>query len=648
MAVFPGNFSIVAVEVTVGAGERRQQVAMTDDGQRRAVVSKLPRLPGVYIYRDAAGRVIYVGKSHDLKARVGSYFQKAEHAAKTVQLVTEIRSLEWVVTDNEAEALLLESNLIKLHRPRYNIRLKDDKQYPYLRLGGGSFPQLEVVRKVTKDGAQYFGPYHSPRAMRATLRLVYRYFYLRRCKGEITGRETRHCLMGDMRWCSSPCTGAIDEKGYGALVRDVRMLLEGRSDQLVNLLSERMAAAAASLEFEKAAVLRDQIKAVRKVTQAQKVVMPDLRDRDVFAVACKGEQAVLSIFIVRSGRLVARDQRFVEIGTGMDMGSVMNEVIRRYYEVQPLIPGEILLAAPPSPGEDLAGWLSERRGARVRVLMPQRGVKHRFMRMVERDAAVRLRFDEQRGERFHAKALAAIREGLQLKRLPKRIEAYDISNMQGVMAVGSMVTFKDGEPERKRYRRFKIRMPAMVDDYAMMQEMLSRRLKRRDQEGWELPDMMLIDGGKGHLHAVLRVMGQEDVGDLDLVSLAKVRARRAEEGFFRPGRDEAMVLPPDSPELNLLRHIRDEAHRFAIEYHRKLMRKRTIASLLDEVPGIGAKRKRALVKRFGSVKRLYDAALEDMVATPGMSRSAATALRSFLDALRDVEDGSPALPDIDA
>lgn len=618
-------------------------VSVRTPEERKSVVSALPQSPGIYMFRDEQGEILYVGKSHNLKSRIATYFQRPELGLKVHHLSAETATLEWVVTDTEAEALLLENNLIKLHRPRFNVRLKDDKQYPYLRLDiHDDFPKLTVVRRIENDGSVYFGPYYSTKAMRSTLRLVYRHFYLRRCKGSITGKETRHCLMGDMRWCSAPCVGTIDREGYAALIKDVRMLLEGRSDKLVQELTTRMYEASAALKFELAAKIRDQIQAVRKVTQQQKVVLQDLKDRDVIAVAHKGEGAILSVYQIRFGRIVGRDQRLLEVGPSVDEPSLMEDCVRRYYEVQPLVPPEVILRTPVMAADDLAAWLGQLRGGRVRIRVPRRGTTASLAKMVERDAMIRLTFEGKQGAQYHIHTLESIKQRLDLPSVPKTIEAYDISNLQGAMAVGSMITFVNGEPAKDRYRRFKIKTVAQIDDYAMMQEMLSRRLKRREQKGWSLPDLLLIDGGLGHLHAVITVVTDEHIENLELVALAKVRSSRQIEGFFRPGKAAAILLPEGSPELNLLLHIRDEAHRFAVEYHRTLRKKAGIRSILDDAPGIGPKRKIALIKQFGSVKRLNAASYQELVKVPGMTAKLAAAVRNFLDGLQAVDSTAEA------
>ncbi|MGI6344997.1 MAG: excinuclease ABC subunit UvrC [Bacillota bacterium] len=596
----------------------------------------LPDQPGVYLFKDKHGRIIYVGKAVSLRHRVRSYFQPgAKHTVKVRALVEKVSDLETIITDNEVEALILESNLIKQHQPWYNIRIKDDKHYPYLKLTmQETFPRLLVARRIQKDGAKYFGPYPSANSMRQTLKLIRRLFPLRTCKQPLDGEKRgRPCLNLQIKRCIGPCTGTVSRDEYLEVVYAVDMFLSGRYEDLTARLQEQMEQAAANLEFERAAELRDQLNSVERIMETQKMISAGLEDRDVIALARGVEETCVSIFFVREGKTIGRDNFFLSGTEDMPSGEVLAAFIKQYYGTALSIPREILLSAEP-PADDasvMVDWLSRQRGGKVSLATPKRGVKKRLVEMVEKNAAAAL---EERLARvlnegqLLQSALQELATHLELTAPPRRIECYDISNISGTEAVGSMVVMLDGKPARQEYRRFKIRGIEGPNDFAMMEQVLARRFNRvrlDDEKFADLPDLIIIDGGKGQLSAARRAMERLGFGFIPTAGLAEPA-----DQLFLPGRPEPIELPRQSQSLFLVQRIRDEAHRFALTYHRQLRSRQLTASWLESCPGIGAKRRQALLKAFGSVKRLRAAELEELAAVPGIPRTVAERLYLFL------------------
>ncbi len=628
-----------------------------------ARLAATPTRPGVYIMRDEAGDVLYVGKASSLRNRLRTYFASpAGLPPKTRAMVGKVTDFEYILTESEQEALILESNLIKRHRPPYNARLKDDKSYPFIKIDlSEDFPQVYITRRVDlQDGARYFGPFANSTSVRKTLALLKKLFPYRSCTKAITGTDPRPCLDFYLHRCVGPCIGAVSKEQYREVVDQVVLFMEGRTDRVVRALADRMAEAAEALEFERAAVLRDQIRAIEKVHEGQKVLQLSDEDMDVIALAPGQREAWVEVFFIRQGKLIGRDNFTMEGTQDDEPARVLTAFVKQFYGANPYVPPRILVQYPLEEAEAIQQWLREKRKGAVAVHCPQRGARRKLVQMVAENAAQgleQLKVRQEADSSRLATAMAELREALDLPRLPRRIECYDISNIQGTNAVGSMVVFEDGEPKPVHYRRFKIKSVEGVDDYSMMREVLARRFKRlaaavnghasgedgqdaahdgqagqgRQQdsgkaESWGiLPDLVLIDGGKGHLGAALQVFLELGVNDVPLASIAKEN-----EELFVPHTPEPIVLPRNSQGLFLVQRARDEAHRFAITFHRQRRSRASVASAIDLVPGIGPKRKRMLIRRFGSVQRLREASLEDIAAVPGMTLSLARKVKEYL------------------
>ncbi|SHE29179.1 Excinuclease ABC subunit C [Desulfofundulus australicus DSM 11792] len=607
----------------------------------------LPDKPGVYLFRDAAGEIIYVGKAVSLKNRVRSYYQPASRLSPKVRaMMNRAVDFEYIVTDNEVEALILESNLIKEHRPRYNIYLKDDKSYPYLKVTlGEDFPRVHVTRRVVRDGSRYFGPYTSAGAVHETLDLLRRIFPFRTCKQKLAAGKLpagrRPCLNYYIGRCLAPCSGQVGREEYRSIINRVCLFLEGRQDDLVKELTRRMNEAAEKLEFERAARFRDQLMAVRQVLENQKVLSTGREDRDVVALAQTEDLSLVMIFFVRGGKLIGRDQ-FLVPGAGNAPEEVLTAFVKQYYSRADFIPGEVLLAGiEPQERPAIEEWLSSLRGSRVRLVVPRRGEKKQLVELVAKNAHLALQeVEQERESRGQGEdACAELARELGLEKVPRRIECYDISNTQGEESVASMVVFEEGRPATDQYRRFKIRTVTGPNDYASLKEVLARRFNRAREEqelirtgqlstrqaGFHrLPDLLIVDGGRGQLSAAREVMKELGFGCIPAFGLAK-----EEELLFAEGRTEPIRLPRDSRALHLLQHLRDEAHRFALNYHRQLRNRRSLKSLLDEIEGIGPVRRRALLRAFPSLEDMARATVEELAAVPGMNRSAARAVYRF-------------------
>lgn len=597
----------------------------------------LPQKPGVYLFGDASGNVLYVGKAANLQSRVRSYFGTPHSLSPKLQrMVSRVSDFEFLVTDSEQEALILECTLIKKHRPRYNVRLKDDKTYPYLKISvTNEWPRVYITRRVEKDGSRYFGPYASAGSVRRTLDLLRKLFAFRSCRKEITGIDRRPCLEYDIHRCSGPCIGAVSKGDYREVIHQVIMFLEGKQEMVVRELERKMAQASERLEFEQAAVIRDQIRAVEKVTEQQKISSTVMGEQDVIALAQNKEQAYVEVFFIRGGKLIERDHFIMQGTQDEEPGQIMSSFLNQFYDSATYIPPLILLQHLPEDPAIIKSRLESKRGAKVALRVPQRGEKKRLVDMVTENARQGL---EQLMVKWladletTAAALEELRRELRLPQAPKRLECYDVSDIRGTSAVGSMVVFQDGQPKPAHYRRFRIKTVAGADDYAMIQEVLRRRFKRlgglegADTSVWTIvPDLVLIDGGRGHLTSALDAMKEMGVNSIPVAALAKER-----EELFRPEVSHPIVLPRTSPALYLVQRIRDEAHRFALGYHHRVRRSEAMTSALDNVPGIGPKRKRALLKRFGSVRSIKEAPIDEVAAVMGMTRSLAQRVKEYL------------------
>ena len=601
----------------------------------RAQLEALPARPGVYIFRNAKGQVIYVGKAARLRDRVRSYFGSPHSLEpKTYALRQQVDDLEYIVTNNAAEALLLEAALIKRHQPFFNVRLKDDKRYPYLRIDvQNPWPRVAIVRRVEKDGARYFGPYASASSVRATLDLVKKLFPWRSCTKEITGRDPRPCLDYYIKRCIAPCTGYCTKEEYDEVIQQVILFLEGKTGDVLRRLRAQMEEAAERLDFERAAMLRDQIRAIERTIERQTVATTKDEDADIFGLARSGDQACVQVFFVRGTHIVGRDHFVLEGTEGEPDEVVLASFLEQYYEGAQYVPRLVCLPVEPAERQELLEMLASKRGALVELRVPQRGEKRRLVDMANENARETLELlkvkwlaDRSKTER----ALEQLQEELALPAPPRRIECYDNSNLHGTAAVSSMVVFIDGKPEPKQYRRFRVKSVKGIDDFATMAEVMRRRFRRaadpeQAEDSWELPDLVIVDGGKGQLNAALAAMREVGVHEIPVVALAK----RHEE-LYLPGEEDPIALPRGSEALFLVQRIRDEAHRFALMYHRKLRGKAATQSALDAIPGIGPKRKKALLRKFGSVQGIREASIDEIAATVGFTRSLAERVKEML------------------
>ena len=576
-------------------------------------LSRLPDRPGVYLYRDAKAQVIYVGKAASLKSRVRSYFQESRAPdPKTDALVRQITDLEYIVTDNELEAMMLEANLVRKHRPRYNIILRDDKHYPFLRLTTDEdFPRLLVARRVRNDGSTYFGPFYPATAMRETLRLTRQLFPLRTCSITIDGRLERPCIQYAIHRCNAPCTGWETPEGYGQTVRDVKRFLEGKDDDLARRLTDEMETAAGEEKFERAAVLRDQIQSLNKVRERQKIISTEEVDQDVIGVVRQGADACVELFFVRKGRLVGQEAFFFDKVSGWSDGEILSAFVRQFYGKVVVPAPELLLSEAIPETELVTEWLSGLAGRRVTLSTPQRGSRREFVAMAEANAAIALQNHLLSRDDRQQYVLEELRHALSLPGAPNRIEGYDISNIQGTEQVGSMVVWENGDLKKDDYKRFRIRTVAGADDFASLREVLTRRFAKALEQGSVLPDLVLIDGGRGQLNVGLSVLQELGLDWLPVIGLAK----RQEEVYVGES-PQPLALDPTSPALHTLQRIRDEAHRFAITYHKKLRDRRTIQSVLDAIPGIGPTIRTSLLKTLGSARRVREASVADLAAVP--------------------------------
>jgi len=628
--------------------------------QLKEHLSSIPAKPGVYLMKDENGKVIYVGKAVNLRNRVRSYFHtSANRSPKTHYLVQDIADLDFIVTASELEALILECNLIKKYQPRYNVRLKDDKRYPYIKITWQElYPRIYTVRQMQDDGAKYYGPFTATWAVSQTLDLLRKIFPYLTCKREITGQDKRACLYYYIGRCPGPCIGAVSQEEYRALVSQICRFLEGKSEEIIDDLRAQMMAASERLEFERATTLRDQIVALERVIERQRVVSSVLADEDVIAFARQDGDACVQVFFIRRGKLIGREYFVLEGTADEDARQIMTSFVKQFYDKAAYVPSEILLQNDIDEALIIQAWLRSKRGTKVTLKVPRRGQKKELVQMAAENAAetlAHLRAQWLLDEGKSVEALAELQEHLKLATPPARIECYDISNIQGKAATGSMVVFVKGVPRKSDYRRFKIRTVEGADDYAMMKEVLKRRFRRtapstglrtggetrgkgelvKDKsvrlsahdEAWTiLPDLVVVDGGKGQLNVALEVMDEYGLREaVPVVGLAKER-----EEIFAPDRPKPILLPHGSQGLFLMQRIRDEAHRFALQYHRRLREKQTCTSTLEKIPDIGPKRRQALFKHFGSLERIREATIEELTAVPGMTHRAAEQVKEYL------------------
>jgi len=600
-------------------------------------LKQLPASPGVYLMRDAGGTIIYVGKAASLHNRVRSYFGPRERLdQKTQRLVEHVQDLEFFLTGSEEEALILENNLIKRHHPHYNILLKDDKTFPFLKITlNEDWPSVRMTRRVDDDGGRYFGPFTSGWSVKQTLKVLKGIFPLRRCTKPITGTDPRPCLDYYIHLCPAPCIGVISKKDYHEVMKQVVLFLEGKQDRVIRSLESKMEKAAEGLDFEKAAQIRDQLQAIGRVIEGQKIAARIRGEQDVIAFASERDRAYVQVFFIRGSKLIGRESFIMQGTASEEPERIMTGFIKQFYSSATHTPPLILLQYPVEDQMVIESWLKGKRGGKVSIQVPSRGNKKQLVEIVAENARqglAQLKIKQQATTGTLTAALAEIARELKLPHPPGRIEGYDISNIQGRAAVGSMVVFDKGESKPSHYRRFSIKTVSGANDYAMLQEVLRRRFKRSSlqsdsaRDTWTiLPDLVLIDGGRGQLNAALAVMAEMGVGSVPVAGLAKEN-----EEIFLPEVAEAINLPFSSPGLQLLQRVRDEAHRFALGYHQKIRRRETFASLLDTVPGIGPRRKRALLQHFGSVRAIREASPEELAAVKGVSQSLSRKIKQYV------------------
>lgn len=612
-------------------------------------LSDIPQLPGVYLMKDIEDKIIYVGKAKKLKNRVKSYFlNENNNTIKTRALVEHVNKIDWVVTDSEHEAFALESNLIKQFMPRYNIMLKDDKHYPYIKINlRDDYPRIEVVRKVKKDGAKYYGPYFDSTAMRKMVEAINKTFKIRTCKKNITkikGKE-RPCLEYDIGKCVAPCLASVSKEDYRAIIDDVVKFMAGDVEEVRSDLQERMDTASKNLEFEKAAQYRDRLQGIEIAqNQGQRVISTTSEDFDLFAVGYDEIRATVQVFVIRSGKVIGSENFAMDMPEGGEAGEILSFFLQNYYMNQSIIPKEILVSDDLPEKEDIIKYLTKLRQGPVYISIPEKGKKKRLIELAKNNSfqeIERIKLNEQRKYERTGGAVKSLFKELKLSKLPNRIEGFDISNIQGVDTVASMVVFEGGISKRSDYRRFKIKTVIGPDDFKSMAEVIRRRFERlasemkKEKEGSfsSKPDLVLIDGGKGQLASARKIMAELGFSDIDTIGLAK----REEEVFVGDGH-ELIILSKRAPALHLLQRIRDEAHRFAITYHRSLRKKTSYRSVLDDVPKVGDKRKKALLMAFPTVSAIKNANYDELLKVDGMSKDAAQNVIDFFKASKESED----------
>jgi excinuclease ABC subunit C len=614
------------------------------------ILSTLPSKPGCYLMKNAEGTIVYVGKAISLKNRVRSYFHAdASHDNKTRRLVHEIRDIEWIIVGSELEALILEMNLIKQHRPKYNVRLKDDKRYPYIKIHWAeNYPKVTVTRNMTEDGSRYFGPYTSAWAVYQTLDVLRHVFPYLTCDRDITGEDRRACLYYDIKLCTAPCIGAVNREQYRQMISDLMNFLSGHSDPIVKRIQSEMEKAAEELRYEKAGALRDQMKALQSIIERQKVVFAsDYKDSDVVAMARADGEACVQIFFIRSGKLIGREYFILEGTEDTADSEVISQFVKQFYTEAASVPQQVLLPQEIEEARIIGEWMRSRRGGgKVEIRVPRYGQPHELVQMAAENAAdtlSALRAQWQADTHRQEQALSELQSALGLSVTPNRIECYDVSHTQGVATVGAMVVFEQGVPAKRLYRKFNIDSTSIgaPDDFASMEEMLSRRFRRWqsseeadarpgykvDESFSLLPDMIIIDGGKGQLGRVVKVLENVGLfGRIPVIGLAK-----QEEEIFFPHKSDALMLPRHSQALYLVQRIRDEAHRYGITAHRARRSKQGMASALDSIPSVGPVRRKALLKHFGSVDKIRAATLEELMIVKGINMDVAENIKASLE-----------------
>ncbi len=588
-------------------------------------LKKLPRSPGVYIHHDSRDEIIYIGKAKNLKNRVSQYFQGSRsRSPKIEKMVSQIAYFEYIVTDSEVEALILENNLIKENRPRYNTMLKDDKTYPYIKLTiSEDFPRLILTRKVKKDKEKYYGPYPNAFAVRDSINLLNNVYRLRDCSRNLPrdiGKE-RPCLNYHIGKCCAPCTGEVSKEDYAEKIAKTRRFLEGNSKELLHYIKAEMKKASDAMEYEEAGKWKELLASALTVSSNQKVEYAPGEERDVLGLAVEGFDAIMQVFFIRGGKLLDREHFYLTPAPGDTPKDIVNSFIKQYYSGTPFLPGEILLPTDVEEKDEIEEWLKQKAGHKVSLLTPQKGKKEKMVELAEKNAKLVLEQDREKVKREEMRTKGAVTEISKMLGInyAKRIESYDISNISGYLSVGSMVVFEDGKAKKNDYRKFRIKTVIGPDDYSSMAEVLTRRF---EHEEWTRPDMLLIDGGKGQVNAVLEALG-EKLGEIPVCGMVKDDHHRTRGLFYR---NQEYEMDRSKEPFKLITRIQDETHRFAIEYHRQLRSKGQVKSVLDEIPGIGPKRRLALIRHFKSIEAIKEATAEQIAEVPGMNMKAAEAV----------------------
>ena len=578
----------------------------------------VPANPGCYLFKDQNGKILYVGKANILRNRVRSYFHKSRpYHPRLNALVRKIADIEWIVTDSEVEALILENNLIKEYKPKYNVNLRDDKSYPYIRITNEDFPQVFVTRKIERDGSEYFGPYTEVKNVRYVLKTLRQIFPIRSCKYQLTPqviaqKKVDLCLDYYIKKCKGPCQGLQSKEDYARLIDQVRKFLKGKTEELVQELRSQMVELAERMEFEEAALVRDRLQALERYRNSQKIVQSDFKDRDVFAIALEDKEACVVVFKIREGKIIGKQHFYLKQVGWKNESEILEEFLNQYYFTNQDIPQEIFLPVNLESEQTINEWLTQDSKRKVQIVVPQKGDKHKLVQMAVKNARYlldELQLQKMKKEQTVHFSVVALHRDLNLPKPPLVIECFDISNIQGTDAVASMVCFENGKPKKSEYRHFKINTKQTPDDFAMMREVVRRRYERLLKEKKRLPDLIVVDGGKGQLSSALTVLTQLGLEEQPIIGLAK----RLEEVFV-PFEKESILLPRNSSALKLLQQIRDEAHRFAVSYHRKRRKKRTLTSQLDQIQGIGPKRRQKLLTVFGSVKNIASCSKEELMS----------------------------------
>ena len=603
-------------------------------------LKKLPGKPGVYLMHDEKDEIIYVGKAVSLKNRVRQYFQSSRNkGAKIEQMVTHIRRFEYIITDSELEALVLECNLIKEHRPKYNTMLMDDKAYPFIKVTVEEpYPRVMLARRMAKDKSRYFGPYTSAGAVKDTIELIRRLYHVRSCNRKLPrdiGKE-RPCLNYHIHQCKAPCQGYISEEEYRKSIQEVLRFLGGNYEGILKDLEEKMNQASEDLEFERAIEYRELLSSVQKIAQKQKITDTAGEDRDILAVASEGEDAVVQVFFIRGGRLIGRDHFYLKIGEGDGAGEILSSFVKQFYAGTPYIPAEIMLPEPVADAEVIEEWLGGKRGRKVHIRIPQKGMKEKLVELAEKNAALVLNTDKERLKREEGRTIGAVKELEKILGLTgiRRMEAYDISNTSGFASVGSMVVYERGKPKRNDYRKFRIKSVQGPDDYASMEEVLTRRFQHgleeqkegKDLGGFrEFPDLILMDGGKGQVNVALEVL--EKLGlSIPVCGMVKDDNHRTRGLYYN---NIELPIDKDSECFRLITRIQDEAHRFAITFHRQLRGKSQVHSVLDDIPGVGPARRKDLMRHFENIEAIRNADIEELKKLPSMNEKSARDVYHF-------------------